>query len=188
MGGSSLAPAVCSNQNRQMAWTDPAWIYPYPADATRLAPAIPGPWRVRGIVACDQSILQHRLPCLTPASKKPIFLKGPRRRAGKKNTRTGQVGRYEIRNNNSPWTALGIVRVSKQTHETVPVGWGEGGGREGRGRAGSSHICYVYILYITFIIHPHISTQSLGFSNEPSLVSDYPRPTLPLSHTLVSPQ
>ena len=34
------------------------------------------------------------------------------------------VGRYEIRNNNSPWTALGIVRVSKQTHETVPVGFG----------------------------------------------------------------
>jgi hypothetical protein len=37
-------------------------------------------------------------------------------------------------------------------------------------------------------IHLHIATRSPGSSGEPSLESDYPRPTLPLSHILVSPQ
>ena len=60
---------------------------------------------------------------------------------------------------------------SKQTHETVP----RGGKRWGR--AASSHTSYVYILYIPCNIHPRIATRSSGFSNEPSLVSDYPRPT-----------
>ena len=96
--------------------------------------------------------------------------------------------------NNTAWTALGIVRVSKQTHEprclpvcTCVCVCGGGGGKRW-GRAGSLHVCYVYILYITCIIHPRIATRSSGFSNEPSLVSDYPRPTLPPSHILVSPQ
>jgi hypothetical protein len=34
-------------------------------------------------------------------------------------------------------------------------------------------------------IHLHIATRSSGSSGEPSLESDYPRPTLPLSHILV---
>ena len=39
-------------------------------------------------------------------------------------------GRMEFESGraNSPWTTLGIVRVSKRAHETVPV---EGGGKEG---------------------------------------------------------
>ena len=52
--------------------------------------------------------------------------------------KVGTIGRLEIREHNRPRTALDVVRVSKRTHDRVPVG-GEGGGRGVKwGRADSS--------------------------------------------------
>ena len=55
--------------------------------------------------------------CLRPHMGIP-FPGGAKRLSPERRTSIhDMVGRYGIRNNNSPWTALGIVRVSKRTHD-----------------------------------------------------------------------
>jgi len=43
------------------------------------------------------------------------------------------------------------------------------------------------ISHVYHFTHLHIATRSSGSSGEPSLESDYPRPTLPLSHNDIWP-